>query len=415
MGDSRMEQTFLTSVDIVKVRHLQNITIPLSMEKRKHLIFTGKNGSGKTSVLDSLSAFFSYLVGDIFHYKEEIQKHINILSNSLPNGTTEEDKRLAQQYKKNIEFWENNMHHWTDGAVTSCTSFATLREKYVNGQFILAYYKADRMSTVEIPITIESIQLKDKYDLGETPGKKLVKYMVSLKATQAFALQKGDKERSAEIDDWFNRFEGVLKKIFEDHTLRLDFDIDNFQFHILQDNREPFDFNTMSSGYSAVFDIITDLMMRMERKNNYSTEGVVLIDEIETHLHLELQRAILPFLTELFPNIQFIVTTHSPFVLNSIDNAVIYDLETRKLVEDGLTNYPYDGIVEGYFHADKLSSDLRAKFSRYKDLVGKLELTDEDYAEIVELEQVLDEIPDYLSSEIASEYSRLKLEFSNRR
>ena len=307
------------------------------------------------------------------------------------------------------------MHHWTDGAVTSCTSFVTLREKYVNGQFILAYYKADRMSTVEIPITIESIQLKDKYDLGETPGKKLVKYMVSLKATQAFALQKGDKKRSAEIDDWFNRFEGVLKKIFDDPTLHLDFDIDNFQFHILQDNREPFDFNTMSSGYSAVFDIITDLMMRMERKNNYSTEGVVLIDEIETHLHLELQRAILPFLTELFPNIQFIVTTHSPFVLNSIDNAVIYDLETQKLVEDGLTNYPYDGIVEGYFHVDKLSSDLRAKFSRYKDLVGKLELTDEDYAEIVELEQVLDEIPDYLSSEIASEYSRLKLEFSNRR
>lgn len=92
-----MEQTFLTSVDIVKVRHLQNITIPLSEEKRKHLILTGKNGSGKTSVLDSLSAFFSYLVSDIFHYKEEIQKSINILSNSLPNGTTEEDKRLAQQ------------------------------------------------------------------------------------------------------------------------------------------------------------------------------------------------------------------------------------------------------------------------------------------------------------------------------
>ena len=116
----------------------------------------------------------------------------------------------------------------------------------------------------------------------------------------------------------------------------------------------------------------------------------------------------------MFPNIQFIVTTHSPFVLNSIDNAVIYDLETQKLVNDGLANYPYDGIVEGYFHADKLSSDLRAKVIRYKELVGKLELTDEDYAEIVELEQDLDEIPDYLSPEIASEYRRLKLEFSNR-
>lgn len=409
-----MEQTFLTSVDIVKVRHLQNITIPLSKEKRKHLIMTGKNGSGKTSVLDSLAAFFGFLIGSDFYSKEELQQNIDDNRKLLPTGKTEEDKRKTEERNRFIAMWEEKMHHWTDGAVTSCNSFATLREKYADGQFILAYYKADRLSKVEISSTIESIQLKDKYNLGETPGTKLVKYMVGMKATQAFALQKKDEKRAAEIEDWFARFEGILKKIFDDSSLRLDFDIDNFKFHILQDNREPFDFNTMSSGYSAVFDIINDLMMRMEGKKNYSTEGIVLIDEIETHLHLELQRVILPFLTELFPNIQFIVTTHSPFVLNSIDNAVIYDLETQKLVEDGLANYPYDGIVEGYFHADKLSSDLRRKVDRYQELVGKLELTDEDYAEIVELEQDLNEIPDYLSPEIASEYRRLKLEFSNR-
>lgn len=409
-----MEQTFLTSVNIAKVRHLQNITIPLSKERRKHLILTGKNGSGKTSVLDSLAAFFDFLVGRNFYSKEELQENMNILSRNLPNGTTEENKRYVQRNNESIAVWEKEMRHWTEGAVTSCSSFATLREKYADGQFILAYYKADRLSKVEVSSTIENIQLKDKYQLNETPGTKLVKYMVGMKATQAFALQKKDTGRAAEIEEWFSRFEGILKKVFDDSSLRLDFNIDNFQFHILQDNREPFDFNTMSSGYSAVFDIINDLMMRMERKKNYSTEGIVLIDEIETHLHLELQRVILPFLTELFPNIQFIVTTHSPFVLNSIDNAVIYDLETQKLVEDGLANYPYDGIVEGYFRADKLSSDLRVKVNRYKELVGKLELTDEDYAEIVELEQDLDEIPDYLSPEIASEYRRLKLEFSNR-
>lgn len=409
-----MEQTFITSVNIAKVRHLQNITIPLSTEKRKNLILTGKNGSGKTSVLDSLAAFFGFLVGSAFYSKEELQQNIDDNKKLLPIGKTEEDKRKTEERNRFIAMWEEKMRHWTDGAVTSCNSFATLREKYADGQFILAYYKADRLSKVEISSTIESIQLKDKYNLGETPGTKLVKYMVGMKATQAFALQKKDEGRAAEIEEWFSRFEGILKKVFDDSSLRLDFNIDNFQFHILQDNREPFDFNTMSSGYSAVFDIINDLMMRMERKKNYSTEGIVLIDEIETHLHLELQRVILPFLTELFPNIQFIVTTHSPFVLNSIDNAVIYDLETQKLVNDGLANYPYDGIVEGYFHADKLSSDLRAKVIRYKELVGKLELTDEDYAEIVELEQDLDEIPDYLSPEIASEYRRLKLEFSNR-
>ena len=58
-----------------------------------------------------------------------------------------------------------------------------------------------------------------------------------------------------------------------------------------------------------------------------------------------LQKNILPILTELFPNIQFIVSTHSPFILNSISNVVIYDLENKTLVntEEGLSNIPYEG------------------------------------------------------------------------
>lgn len=409
-----MENTFLTSVDIQKVRHLHDISIPLSDKERKHLILTGKNGSGKTSVLDALSSFLAYVVGKQFTPKDEISGMLARLQTALPSDAPESERLKHQETESNLEFLHSQLNIWESGAIVSCTSLATLREKYKNGHFILAYYRADRLSEVEVSSTIENVQLKNQYALNETPGKKLVKYMVGMKATQAFAQQKGDTGRAAEIDSWFTRFENILKRIFDDPALKLDFDIENFQFHILQSNREPFDFNTMSSGYSAVFDIINDLMMRMERTKDYSTEGVVLIDEIETHLHLQLQKEILPFLTELFSNIQFIVTSHSPFILNSIQNAVIYDLETQKLVADGLSNYPYDGIVEGYFQADILSDSLREKLKRYAALVKKPNLSDEDYAEIMELEQDLDEIPDFLSPEIASRYSQLKLELSNK-
>lgn len=91
--------------------------------------------------------------------------------------------------------------------------------------------------------------------------------------------------------------------------------------------------------------------------------GIVLIDEIETHLHLDLQKKILDLLTTVFPKIQFIVTTHSPFILNSLENVVVYDLENHILVEDGLANVPYDGIVEGYFKADTMSSLLHEGIS----------------------------------------------------
>ena len=53
-------------------------------------------------------------------------------------------------------------------------------------------------------------------------------------------------------------------------------------------------------------------------------------------------------------------------------------------------------------------------FEEYKKIVQKTELTDRDFAKAAELEFYLDEVPDYLALEFASEYSRLKLEFSKR-
>lgn len=112
-----------------------------------------------------------------------------------------------------------------------------------------------------------------------------------------------------------------------------------------EDGRNPFDFTQLSDGYSAAIRILADLMMRMDQNwlmNNtglvLDTEGIVLIDEIETHLHHELQKSILPFLVEMFPRLQFVVTTHSPFVVNSLDNVVIYDLENHIMAKNGLTN-----------------------------------------------------------------------------
>ena len=84
------------------------------------------------------------------------------------------------------------------------------------------------------------------------------------------------------------------------------------------------------------------MIFKMQRTDRlvdvYDKEGIVLIDEVETHLHLELQRQIMPLLTSVFPNIQFIVSTHSPFVLSSIKDAVAYDMERHEVIGD-LTDY----------------------------------------------------------------------------
>lgn len=414
-----MEQTFLTDIEIRKVRHLENISIPLDKNERKHLILTGKNGSGKTSVLEAVVKYIQSFLGEhgtpLDHVKMMYEHSLNEINKINLLEDSEKNRKKLFDAKNTLDFWERELKSLDSGVVLKNTSNTMLKEKYQNGNFIFAYYKADREFQVEEYKNIEKIEFQDKYSIAENPGIKFTKYLVDLKATQAFTK---DREKSEKIDKWFQGFEDILKKIFEDKNLQLKFDDETFQFSICETDREPFDFSTMSSGYAAVFDIINDLIIRMEAQSGLRTEfdmeGIVLVDEIETHLHLELQKEILPILTKIFPNIQFIITTHSPFILSSLDNAVIYDLENKTLVENGLRNLPYEGIVEGYFKVDTLSEELREKFERYKELVFKEELSDKEYEEIDKLEFYLDEIPDYLAKELTSEYSRLKLEFSNR-
>ena len=61
-----------------------------------------------------------------------------------------------------------------------------------------------------------------------------------------------------------------------------------------------------------------------------------------------------------------------------------------------------------------MSDQLKKKFDQYKELTSKKNLTDDDFAEIAELEMYLDEIPDYLALGITTEYQKMKLDFANR-
>lgn len=56
-------------------------------------------------------------------------------------------------------------------------------------------------------------------------------------------------EKADEIQKWFENLEQLLKNIFDDESVRLMFDEDTFEFFILQQGKERFGFNTLSSGY----------------------------------------------------------------------------------------------------------------------------------------------------------------------
>lgn len=413
-----MNQHFITQIHIDKVRHLQNITIPLSETTCKHLILTGKNGSGKTSVMEALKAYLSIYTEDSGTVNEFNWQNRRMLENQqkikslMPLDS--QYKMVSEELKKSQEY----INRFYQGVTAQFNDKESMQSRVYTGEYIFAYYEAERGYTAHNEKNVSKVALKERYTIQEHPGQEFVKYILNLKTVGAMAEVGGQKERAEEIKEWFQRFDHVLQIIFDAPQAYLDFDIETFEFHIVVPGREPFTFDTLSSGYAAVLDIVVDLMMRMEKKagKRYGLEGVVLIDEIEAHLHLELQKKIMPILTGIFPNIQFIVTTHSPFILNSIENTVIYDLANHMLVNtpEGLSNIPYDGIVEGYFKASVLSDELQKKYERYKQLACKQELTDDDYEEIANLEYYLDEIPDYLGLDFMADYKKLKLELSQK-
>lgn len=420
---------YITKIKINKVRHLKNIEIPLSNNERKHLIITGKNGSGKTSLLEALRLFLwinyedpmtsAWIINKILEDKtlNKFDKSDSVdplryqfeTEKIIPKvGTlfTYPGKEQTLQILKNlsgveVEFKEMDLKNWR------------LDPKY----YILAYYPANR--TYFVPNEKgEKITFKDSYQPYEKPGKDFVKYLKELYSQEALFRRAGKIERADEVQAWITNFNNTLRKIYDNDKIKITLDIEQMKFFIEEPGKNPFSFDELASGYAAILDIVTDLMMRMEKKsgNKYNLPGFVLIDEVDAHLHLSLQKNILPTLTTLFPNIQFIVTTHSPFVLSSVANAVVYNLETNTLVNtsEELSRLPYSGIVEGYFGVSELSHKLKEKFERYKELSQKNNFNDDDYNELGDLESYLDEIPDFLALDIMADYRQIKLELEQR-
>lgn len=100
-------------------------------------------------------------------------------------------------------------------------------------------------------------------------------------------------------------------------------------------------FENMSDGFKAIISIVAEIAYRCIELNGFlgkdavkKTPGVVMIDEVDLYLHPRWQRHILSDLQKAFPMIQFIVSSHSPFIIQSVENKNIITLDGRKGATD---------------------------------------------------------------------------------
>ncbi len=416
-----MNDIFIQKININKVRHLQNRQINITNgNERKHLIITGKNGSGKTSLLNEIRNYLATAPNNDFFVIQQKQKNISYLNNMLniyiskiKNATNDNEKEILRNEildtQEAIRILEKEIKEFSNIQL-NVSNYEYVQEEYTKGNFIISFFDAKRITHLQTPNGIRKLTIKEVYPIQESANQGFIQYLVNLKAQRSFARDDNNMETVQDIDAWFKTFENHLKKIFEDEELKLEFDSENFDFNIIQKNKEKFNLNTLSDGYSAILNIVTELIMRMEKKSSktYDLQGIVLIDEMETHLHIELQKIILPFLISIFPRIQFIVTTHSPFIINSVENALIYDLEHQISIND-LSGYSVEGVIEGYFNSDKYSAILKRYVIEYEELHKKQELSQEETERLIKLKRYFKDLSKFMAPELELKIQQIEL------
>ena len=150
------------------------------------------------------------------------------------------------------------------------------------------------------------------------------------------------------------------------------------QNHVLFQTKDGwFRYPQLGYGYQSMLSWVVDLCKKMfdrypNSENPLAESAIVLVDEIDLHLHPKWQRDVIPFLSKVFPNIQFIVTTHSPLVLQSMENVNLYVLRrdndgvfAEKIPQTDFRGWTVEEILRDVMKMDDdIYSDLYQRYFR---------------------------------------------------
>ena len=158
------------------------------------------------------------------------------------------------------------------------------------------------------------------------------------------------------------------------------------------DNGHVAPWSELSDGYHVFIALVADIARRAVMLNEFDgadaprrVEGVVLIDEIDLHLHPRWQRVALPSLRNVFPRLQFVVTTHSPQVLSSVKNRqarLLFDGKEYAVLVDGRDT---NAILREHMHTDDRDAEGRRALQELHGSIdqGRGEEAAERYQELL--------------------------------
>lgn len=145
-------------------------------------------------------------------------------------------------------------------------------------------------------------------------------------------------------------------------------------------------------------------------KNKYNNfqdiPGLVIIDEVDLHLHPKAQETYIKTLTSIFKNIQFLVTTHSPFVIRGLpEESIVIQLPTGLTIKESFSMMDIDSITNLIFNYDgRFSLDVESDLKLFKNMISQTNEQDDNlqllaniYKKYKSSPSIINELDTYLS------------------
>jgi len=378
-----------------------------NIQKPPVTIITGENGTGKTIVLDAIRG----LLLATYQLERHIIRNDNDFSVSLTYATDNKTERLScseltqkNQLKLNSDKFRNR--------------FLANQEPDASWNWVVDYWTS-KLSTDRFEVKNLVAPIPENLYVNSLDG---IQKNVEVAQLICFFDYLKNSDNNAERELGVRLFE-TLKRIIK---LSL---IDGEFKYVARTTLEPIVSQTgqeislekLSSGNLYLIQRMVSLLGKMYSihiLNKYpieelcQTQGLLLIDEAENHLHPKWQKTFIQSIQEIFPNLQLIVTTHSPFIVSSVENAKIFvchsksdhaemtdetDIYSNKPVEEILLS-PLFGATHPFNQNITELLQKRKKAINTKDDVQKTKIEKElkeinpQYFKFLNIDNILGEI-----------------------
>ncbi|ETR68903.1 MAG: hypothetical protein OMM_04284 [Candidatus Magnetoglobus multicellularis str. Araruama] len=267
---------------------------------------------------------------------------------------------------------------------------------------LIIAFGQNRVSCVEkskSPIEVKLPKIGDLLPLLNNDNENRLLSFASWVAQLDYKALKGSYSKKNLINKAFEIFSDIAGEKIEFDTVT---SLDPLEIWVkTKDSRQGIPLELTSMGYQMLMSWVGYLLQRMYEANNgsikfYESHCIVFIDEIDLFLHPIWQQKILSVLRKFFPNTQFIVTTHSPLVVDGLDRQQIIQLKYKEDTIVAESNpvdiwaWNYNDILERFFHTFQNFSEYEENIlPQIKELQNISERTQEQEDELERLESIL--------------------------